>query len=310
MALPRWVVWRREARVEGDKPTKMPYQINGVRAKANDASTWTTFDAAAAAYESVGWEGMGFQFGSLGDGFVGGDLDDCFGDEYLKPWAVEIIAKCATYAEISPSGNGVKFIAYGSLSADQIAAMSGKKTGKRFCVDAKGNVVRADDPTKDGAIEIYQHGRFFTVTGNRFDGAPLTLADCTQPVRELFDRLVQSRKRLDVSSKPPAVSSTSIAHVSGYARLDRCKKYLAAIHAVSGHGGDSDTYQACCETQRFGLSPTEAWEAMVWFNDNRCSPPWDHYDLDRKLNDAIEEVAGNGTFGSHLTKDRTTPSIP
>jgi primase-polymerase (primpol)-like protein len=49
-AQPRWVVWRFE--MDGDKPTKRPYQAKApsVMARTNDAATWsnskTAIDAA------------------------------------------------------------------------------------------------------------------------------------------------------------------------------------------------------------------------------------------------------------------------
>lgn len=46
-ALPQWVVW--QAMERNGKLTKPPRQIDGQAAKANDPSTWTTFEKAMAA---------------------------------------------------------------------------------------------------------------------------------------------------------------------------------------------------------------------------------------------------------------------
>lgn len=66
-----------------------------------------------------------------------------------------------------------------------------------------------------------------------------------------------------------------------------CMAYLEKLdHAVSGAGGHNQTLRVACECVRFGLSDSEAWDALQWFNDNRCSPKWKEHELRHKLNDA------------------------
>jgi primase-polymerase (primpol)-like protein len=68
---PRWGCWRY---IQQDhRWPKVPHQISGHYAKANDASTCTTFDLALAAYQAGGFDGIGF---FLADGWAGIDLDD------------------------------------------------------------------------------------------------------------------------------------------------------------------------------------------------------------------------------------------
>jgi len=67
----------------------------------------------------------------------------------------------------------------------------------------------------------------------------------------------------------------------------RCMAYLEKLDpAVSGSGGHNQTLRVACECIRFGLSDSEAWEALKWFNANRCSPPWKEHELRHKLTDA------------------------
>src|SRR5574340_225773 len=54
---PNWVLWRVDF-VDG----KVPYQVNGGKAKSNDPTTWTTLDKAVARYEQGGFDGIGFVF--------------------------------------------------------------------------------------------------------------------------------------------------------------------------------------------------------------------------------------------------------
>jgi putative DNA primase/helicase len=104
------MTWRFEER--NGKPTKVPYQVNGNRAKSDDPQTWNTFEAVTDAWTKAPrqYQGIGFVFADA-DPFAGIDLDDCCMDQggALKPWARPIIERFAdTYMEVSPSGRGVK----------------------------------------------------------------------------------------------------------------------------------------------------------------------------------------------------------
>ena len=105
----QWVAWKY---VERDgKPTKCPVNPGtGALADSTDAATWGTFEqAVAACRQDAGLAGVGFVF-SADDPFSGVDLDDCLEADtgQLKPWARQIVDRLASYAEISPSGTGVK----------------------------------------------------------------------------------------------------------------------------------------------------------------------------------------------------------
>lgn len=69
--------------------------------------------------------------------------------------------------------------------------------------------------------------------------------------------------------------------------LTRAMAYLEKLpSAVSGSGGHNATLRAACECVRFGLSDSETWEAMSWYNLNRCQPVWREHELRHKINDA------------------------
>ena len=147
---PQWVCWRLETR--DGKPTKVPYTPGTERrASTSDLMTWATFKEALAAYTAgeLAYDGIGFVFCSA-DPFVGIDLDRCRNTESgeVAPWAQSIISRVQEgYVEVSPSGTGVPIIVEGTARGG----------GTRKKVRLKGQVV--------GEIEMYGHGRFFTVTG-------------------------------------------------------------------------------------------------------------------------------------------------
>src|SRR5262245_31860472 len=100
----QWVCWRSVQRGD-DKPTKVPFQVDGTPAKSSDAQTWNTFGAV---YEADGFSGIGFVF-SFEDPYIGIDLDNSIDAEgQLKPWTRKIVDRFNTYTEVSPSGLGVK----------------------------------------------------------------------------------------------------------------------------------------------------------------------------------------------------------
>lgn len=139
-SLPRWVCWRFEQR--GGKATKVPYTPTGRRAKSNDPATWAAFDECRAAHESGSFDGIGFQLD--GSGIVGVDIDHA--KDAAGNWntaAADITERLASYAEISPSGEGVHIF------------IKAVKPGSKSKNAAAG-------------VEMYDTKRFFTVTGNLF----------------------------------------------------------------------------------------------------------------------------------------------
>jgi len=146
----QWVAWKS---VERDgKQTKVPVNPHsGELAKANDRSTWGTFEQALHACRTrSGLCGIGFVF-SADDPYCGIDLDDCIDPNTgaIKSWAAEFIEQLGSYSEISPSGTGVKVFVK--------ANKPGRRCRKRYA---------------DGEVEIYDNDRFFTVTGQRLETTP------------------------------------------------------------------------------------------------------------------------------------------
>jgi hypothetical protein len=141
-AVDQWVIWKYEGRNGSGKPTKVPYQPNGQRASSTDPKTWVDYHTAvASAEESEGeYAGVGFVVTDRDD-FVGIDIDHCFDPETgtLADHAVNIIRKCNSYTEISPSGQGVRIICR-----------------------AHNLVPSARSPL----VEVYPSRRFLTITGN------------------------------------------------------------------------------------------------------------------------------------------------
>jgi hypothetical protein len=207
----RWVVWHFVFDPTRPKARKVPVNPRTLNsASPTDSGTWTSFDAAFDALtRHRNLAGLGYV---LGDGVFGVDLDDSLGDDGRPlPWAQELLdVSGATYAEVSPSGRGLKLWARGELPA-----------GLR-------HRVRIDI----GELEAYDSRRYFTVTGRRLPGH-------LSEVREapaLLQRLTELLR--PVESEPTPRRSTPTACMSNAELLTRARhaKNGAKFSALYDHG--------------------------------------------------------------------------
>ncbi|MED1010766.1 phage/plasmid primase, P4 family [Bacillus mycoides] len=161
-ALPQWILWKFETR--NGKQTKVPCQVTGEMAQANNRRTWSTFATAVKFYLEGDYDGIGFVF-SRQDNYIGIDIDKCVVDGKTNAFATEIIDTLDSYTEFSPSEKGIHIIIKGSLPQSVLG------TGRKN--------------TKHG-LEIYSYGRFFTFTGNRENSNDVY--DRTDELAEVFEQ--------------------------------------------------------------------------------------------------------------------------
>jgi putative DNA primase/helicase len=155
-SFPNWVNWVLEEK--DGKGTKLPI-IPGTNqyASSTDPATWTDFETAVKYCSAVNCKsGIGFVIGgkAIEAELVGFDLDGCrnpaTGD--ISPWAEEIISLLDSYTEFTPSGFGVRVWVKGKLPGkDRVFNLD---PGAGF-----GEKVK---------IEVFDHARYFTVTGDTF----------------------------------------------------------------------------------------------------------------------------------------------
>lgn len=167
-AFPQWVCYRQN---------KIPVNPKtGDNAKADDPSTWDEFDQAVRHWEAHrgnGITGIGYEF-SGDDPFAGVDLDKCRNPETgeIEPWALEIVTHLNSYTEVSPSGTGLHIWIKGQLPPD------GRHKGK---------------------VEMYDSGRYFTVTGHHIEGTSTTIenrqAELEALHAEIFGKTSEEPKR-------------------------------------------------------------------------------------------------------------------
>jgi hypothetical protein len=174
--LDQWCCWRYICMPKRNgkfKYTKVPFQTNGRRASTSDRRTWCSYEEAIKALqlsekEGRSFDGVGFIFTDADD-LIGIDIDDCrdtvTGE--LSPLAQEVLNKVDGYAEISPSGSGVKIFTQSKIDR----AMADHSIG----------------------LEIYTSGRYFAVTGSVIEGHD-SIPDEIQDLSEIIGKYFAAKK--------------------------------------------------------------------------------------------------------------------
>lgn len=168
----QWVCWRLEPDKDGGKPKKMPINaMTGKGAMSNNPQTWTDYQTAFDAYEKYGYTGIGYMF-TKDDGYVGVDVDHCYDPQTgeFNEVAKAIIARQKTYMEFSPSGNGVHLY-------------------------FKGIKPAGSSKNSEMGVEMYESGRYFTVTGKQLDGSLDTIAEDDGALAWIHDTYVKKQKK-------------------------------------------------------------------------------------------------------------------
>lgn len=180
--LHQWILWK--AQVRDGKPTKVPYRVDGrTLASTTDPTTWTTFALAWSAFKAGKSDGVGFVF-TADDSYCGIDFDNCLDENGAI--AADVLAevdRLNSYTELSPSGRGLHVI---------VRAVLGKGSRKK----------------KGAGLEIYDSGRYFTMSGLRYSNTPATISTRQGEVDDLLQRHFGQRttaptRGVDANAKAP-----------------------------------------------------------------------------------------------------------
>lgn len=247
-ALPRWVAWQTEQGKGRKKPTKVPYSPGGGKAHADKPATWgsrTAADAKAKALpRPLGSGGVGMELGDLGDGRVlaGIDLDTCRDAAgTFAPWALEVVDRFASYAEVSPSGTGAKvFFLLDPAGLPEFAPLLTPLGAALFKLPGD------DHPP---AIEFYSGRRYFAVTDEHLAGTPAEL--CHVPQDALRWLLTEAGPRLAADGADDEADATLVAQERRPAPAKRARGKDKSRSALAFRKG--------CELRREGVT----FEAMV-----------------------------------------------
>jgi len=220
---PNWVAYR---------PDKTPVNPKtGGNAKADDPATWGAFNQAVECYEARkgnGVAGIGYEF-SANDPYAGVDLDKCRNPRTgeIEPWARAIIDRLKSYTEVSPSGCGVHILVAAKLPP-------------------RGN--------RKGQIEMYDSGRYFTMTGHHLKGTPTTIEDRQDELTALHTEIFgQDKKEAPKGPGPSPAYDLADSELIERARAARNGDKFDRLMSgdTSGHLSASEADLALCSILSF-----------------------------------------------------------
>lgn len=188
----QFVCWRYKWMTDREEWTKIPIDAStGDFASSTDAETWATFEEALAYHDDADAEtdGLGFVV-SDGDMVVGIDLDDCRDPATgeIDAWAREVVDALPTYWEVSPSGTGLRGFGFGFLPGDK---------------------TRSDVEGTGGHIEVYEKGRYLTLTGEQLEAATDDVEVIKAGLSEVYHEYIsEEEKTSDVEADPSGPNPT------------------------------------------------------------------------------------------------------
>lgn len=221
----RFVVWGASLDPENPKRPYTPLPLESMgkpsAASASNPQSWGSYDEALATAERLDC-GIGIMLGPADDDFdlAAFDLDDCRDPTSgaLSAWAEELVRAAQSYAEVTPSGCGLRIIGRASKG-----------------LSVQFTLTRPDN----GKVEVYAYcNRYITITGNCLPGTPETLSDLT-------DLLKQHHREHEAKSLRSAVSDSRDDRVAQWIReLDHPGKWHNAMVPLVAHfvaKGESDS---------------------------------------------------------------------
>ncbi len=258
----QWVGWHYA--LSAGKWTKIPINPStGRKAKINDPGTWGTFVEALECCQRWGLDGIGFVFTS-DDPYCGVDLDKCRdpGTGQIEPWADTIIRGLDSYAEVSPSGTGVKLF-------------------MRATLPPGGN--------RRSLTELYDRGRYFTLTGHHLPHTPRTLEDRQTQLAALHARIFGASAAAGPAAQPPPLSQTSrpaalivFGHLNDDEVLSRAFQARNGLKFARLWRGDTTEYaspseadMALCHLLAFWVGRDPARIDRLFRQSGLMRPKWD-----------------------------------
>lgn len=212
-ALPNWCVFRTKWNAEKGKKDKFIISpTDGKWAKSTDPATWTDFETAMHYAEENNCEGLSFALDGSGISCI--DLDHSVERDGTLSANAEKLTKeiPETYTETSVSGNGIHIFV-----KDDILA-KGKYRNRAV--------------TDSGEIEVYDAGRFISMTGAVRSGS-LTLGKCPQATMSWL-RQTLGRRTAEQNRQPEQRDRASQSDQEVIDRIRRSKKGSTFDQLYSG----------------------------------------------------------------------------
>lgn len=212
-AQPNWCVFRTKWNAEKGKKDKFIISpTDGKWAKSTDPATWTDFETAMQYAEENNCEGLSFALNGSGISCI--DLDHSVSKDGTLSANAEKLTKeiPETYTETSVSGNGIHIFVKDDI-------LAGGKYRNRAITDS-------------GEIEVYDAGRFISMTGDVRSGT-LTLGKCPQATMTWL-RQTLGRRAPEQSRQPGQRDPSNQSDQEVIDRIRRSKKGSTFDQLYSG----------------------------------------------------------------------------
>ncbi len=277
--IPQWVAWKLKPRDNG-KADKIPINpINGRNAATDNPQTWVIFDKALSYYQKrsgKGIDGIGFVF-TKGDPYLGIDYDDCMENGNMNLQAQAYLDKIHSYGELSPSGGGIHLIA------------KAKIPGPR---------------RRDGNVEMYEEGRFFTMTGSHIKGTPTTIEDRQKEIETFYHDIfgTEEKRSGPTEAKPTLLSDSEIIKKATSAKNgEKFNRLMAGDY--SDYSSQSEADFALCNAFCFWCGNNPEQIDRLFRQSGLMRPKWDENRGEKSYGErTIHEAIQNTTevYGSSL----------
>lgn len=134
-------------------------------------------------------------------------------------------------------------------------------------------------------IDVRANGNLAIGPGSVFDGRSYVVED-DAPITEAPGWLIA----LCATCRAPKSEVRTVGDLDSPTAIESARAYLQgpAPEAIEGSGGDTTTYKVACFVLDRGVTPETALDLMLEHWNNRCSPPWEPDDLEKKVQNAAQ----------------------
>jgi len=260
--LPQWVLWRAEWDSKQQQYKKVPYSTQGYKASSTNTNTWVKFQDVVSLFDSdKQYNGIGFVL-SNDDNYICLDIDDAVNlntGQLQTDLAIEMTE--LTYCELSPSGTGLHCFFKGTLPDNR------KK--KRTDLD----------------IELYDTGRFMTVTGHSIGQSEI--CDEQPVIDNIVERYfkAESKKQNITIAKTGSSVFTDDEIVRMMTKKSKYKKLLAGEYEDI-FDSPSEAVQSLLRVLAFYTGRDKSQMERIFLTYNNLTDKWN-------------ESRGNSTWGNN-----------
>ena len=241
-SLPNWVGFIRRKGNNG-RMTKTPVNIKTLYgASSTNPESWATFEQAVNAVGKTAYvggesgviEGIGFVFSPP---FCGIDIDHCINPDTgeVNSEALDIVSAMNSYTEFSPSGTGLHIIYKGEIHTDW----------RKKLANALGEGID---------LEMYQQGRYFTVTGNAFrENKVEKRENRASLIYKAYMKSSETEKQEPKLIKPPSLNlnEREILNLAQNSRNGMLFSSLYSGNYQEHYGSQSEADMALCNMLAF-----------------------------------------------------------